>query len=117
MWPVPVENLDVVDVGDAASVKLECGFVRELTVEMFEKGVTHPFVGAVANQLVVACAADESCDPVSALDVSGELGIDIRRSFEDSQHLLVFFDAAVDVGVAAFDLLESFVFIDHVLKQ
>ena len=88
-----------------------------MTVKIAVKSVRHPFVRAAPNQLVVARPADESRDPVCALDVGGELRVDIRRGFKDAQHLLVFLDATVDVGIAASHLVKALLLIDHVLKE
>lgn len=113
----PVENPDVVDIADAASIKLEGGFIRETSTKISEKTVCYPSVGAVENQLIVACAANESRDPVCTLDVRRELRVDIRWGFEDPQHLLMFLDATVDVGIAASHLVKALLLIDHVLKE
>ena len=113
----PIENPDVVDIVDAASMELEGGFIRETSTKISEKTVCYPSVGAVEDQLIVAGAANESRDPVCALDVGGELRVDIRRGFKDAQHLLVFLDATVDVGIAAFHLVKALLLIDHVLKE
>ena len=117
MWPSSVENPDVVDVIDAASMELESGFISETAMEITEKTVCYPSVGAVENQLIVACAANESRDPVCTLDVRRELRVDIRWGFEDPQHLLMFLDATVDVGIAASHLVKALLLIDHVLKE
>ena len=117
MWPSSVENPDVVDVIDAASMELESGFISETAMEITEKTVCYPSVRAVEYQLIVACAANEGCDPVGALDVRREFRVNICGSFEDPQHLLVFFDTTVDVGVAACHLMESLLLVDHVLKE
>ena len=117
VWPSSVENPDVVDVIDAAAIKLESGFIGETAMEITEKTVCYPSVRAVENQLIVACAANESRDPVWALDVRRELRVDIRWGFEDPQHLLVFLDATVDVGIAASHLLKALLLVDHVLKE
>ena len=113
----PVENPDVVDIADAASIKLEGGFIRETSTKISEKTVCYPSVGAVENQLIVACAANESRDPVCTLDVRRELRVDIRWGFEDTQHLLVLLDTTVDVGIAASHLVKALLLIDHVLKE
>lgn len=113
----PVENPDVVDIPDAASIKLEGGFIRETSTKISEKTVCYPSVGAAENQLIVACAANESRDPVCTLDVRRELRVDIRWGFEDPQHLLMFLDATVDVGIAASHLVKALLLIDHVLKE
>ena len=117
MWPSSVENPDVVDVIDAASMELESGFISETAMEITEKTVCYPSVRAVEYQLIVTCSADEGCDPVCALDVCREFRVNICGSFEDPQHLLVFFDTTVDVGVAACHLMESLLLVDHVLKE
>ena len=117
MWPSSVENPDVVDVIDAAPMELESGFISETAMEITEKTVCYPSVRAVEYQLIVACAANESCDPVGALDVRREFRVNICGSFEDPQHLLVFLDATVDVGVAASHLLKALLLVDHVLKE
>ena len=90
MWPSSVENPDVVDVIDAASMELESGFISETAMEITEKTVCYPSVRAVEYQLIVTCSADEGCDPVCALDVCREFRVNICGSFEDPQHLLVF---------------------------
>ena len=90
VWPDSVENPDVVDIVDAASMKLKGGFIRETSMEICEKTVCNPSVGAVENQLIVTRSTDEGCDPVSALDVRREFRVNICGSFEDPQHLRLF---------------------------
>lgn len=113
----PIENPDVVDIVDAASMKLEGGFIRETSTKISDKTVCYPSVGAVENQLIVACAANESRDPVCALDVRRKLRVDICGGFEDSQHLLVFLNATVDVGITACHLVKALLLVDHVLEE
>jgi hypothetical protein len=113
----PIENPDVVDIVDAASMELEGGFIRETSTEISEKTVCYPLVGAVEDQLIVAGAADESSDPVRTLDVRRELRVDICGCFEDPQHLLMLLDATVDVGIAASHLVKALLLVDHVLKK
>jgi len=88
-----------------------------MTVKIAVKSVRHPFVRAAPNQLVVARPANESSDPVCALDVRRKLRVNVCRGFEDAPHLLVFLDAAVDVGVAACHLVKALLLVDHVLEK
>lgn len=113
----PIENPDVVDIVDTASMKLEGGFIRETSTKISDKTVCYPSVGAVENQLIVACAANESRDPVCTLDVRRKLRVDICGGFEDSQHLLVILDATVDVGITACHLVKALLLVDHVLEE
>ena len=88
-----------------------------MTMKIAVKCLSYPLVRAAGNQLVVARPADESRDPVCALDVGGELRVNIRRGFKDAQHLLMFLDTTVDVGIAACHLVKALLLGDHVLKK
>ena len=44
VWPSSVGNPDVVDVIDAAPMKLESGFIGETAMEITEKTVCYPSV-------------------------------------------------------------------------
>ncbi len=81
IWSSSVQDPDVVNIVNAAFVKLECGFVGEVAVKSSVKAIRYPSVGAIADELIVACTTNESRDPVCTLDVRRELRVDIRWGF------------------------------------